>query len=77
MLRSNAVGRIFLDAGSGTPARAEGTTWLPSPTNSSNAASVASVVIIWLLATLIALLLAAFTIAIHFMFTRTCSGIKL
>ena len=46
-------------------------TWLPRATNKSSDASVASVVIKWLLATLIALLLAPFTMSIHFMSTRT------
>jgi hypothetical protein len=46
----------------GMPAIAAGTTLLPMATNSSNAASVAQVVMTWLLAMRTALLLTRFTV---------------
>ena len=61
MLSRKATLRVLAESGSGAPASAVGTIWLPSPTNSSNAAIVAQLVMRWLLAMRTALRLAPCT----------------
>ena len=58
MLSRNATFSVLAESGSGAPATRAGTTWLPSATNSSSAAIVAHVVMMWLPAMRTALLLA-------------------
>ena len=59
MFSRNATVSVRSSASTGTPANAEGSTWLPSATKRMIAAAVAQLVIRWLLAILTALLLAS------------------